>query len=259
MPDAALPGAALARRLLSMLDLTELSDHCSEAAIASLCEKATGAQGAVAAICIWPQHVSLARSLLHDASVRIATVANFPAGGTDAGRAADDVEGALRDGADEIDLVLPWRAFLAGDAQDAREMVETIRDLVERPKRLKVILETGEYPDGASIQAASRLAIAAGADFLKTSTGKRPLSATPEAARAMLDVIREADRPVGLKPSGGIRTLEDAAGYLALAETVMGPGWATPDTFRIGASSLHDALLAAISGASGDGAATGEY
>lgn len=259
MPDTAMSDADLARRLLSMLDLTELSAQSSESAIATLCEKASGPQGTVAAICVWPQHVSLARSLLHDKAVRVATVANFPLGGTDAARVADDVEEALSDGADEIDLVLPWRAFLEGDETGAREIVETARDLVSAPKLLKVILETGEYPDTASIIAASRLAVAAGADFLKTSTGKRPVSATLPAAQAMLGVIREADRPVGLKPSGGIRTLEEAAAYLALAETVMGPGWATPATFRIGASGLYDALMAVISGASGDGAATGEY
>lgn len=259
MPDIAISDADLARRLLSMLDLTELSSPCPESAIATLCAKASGPQGAVAAICIWPQHVSLAKSLLHDKAVRVATVANFPAGGTDAARVADDVEEALSDGADEIDLVLPWRAFLAGDEKGAREIVETARDLIAAPKLLKVILETGEYPDAASIKAASRLAVAAGADFLKTSTGKRPVSATPEAAQAMLEVIRDADRPVGLKPSGGIRTLDDGAAYLALAEQVMGPGWATPATFRIGASGLYDTLMGAISGASGDGAATGEY
>jgi deoxyribose-phosphate aldolase len=104
-------------------------------------------------------------------------------------------------------------------------------------------------PDIAAVSRESRLAIAAGADFLKTSTGKIAVSATPEASRAMLEAIRDSGRPVGFKAAGGIRTLADATLYLALAETVMGPGWATPETFRIGASSLHAALVAAIDGA----------
>jgi len=111
-----------------------------------------------------------------------------------------------------------------------------------------VILETGELKEPALIETASRLAIEAGADFIKTSTGKTPVSATPEAAEIMLKAIEASGRAVGLKPSGGIRTLADAKLYLDLADRIMGPGWATPRTFRIGASSVYDALIAAIEG-----------
>jgi len=137
-------------------------------------------------------------------------------------------------------------------------MVEAVRDLVDGDRLLKVILETGELQDPKLIEAASRIAIEAGADFIKTSTGKTPVSATPEAAEIMLDAIKASGKPVGLKPSGGIRTLADAKIYLDLADRIMGPGWATPKTFRIGASSVYDALLAAIEGRTG-AAVTGAY
>ncbi len=154
----------------------------------------------------------------------------------------------MNDGADEIDVVLPHLAFLAGDTAAARTMIAGVRDVVGRERTLKVILETGVLVDSAVIEAASRLAVAEGADFIKTSTGKTLVSATLSAAEIMLGVIRGARRPVGLKPSGGIRTLDDAAAYLALADRIMGPDWATPATFRFGASGLFDALMAEIEG-----------
>ena len=199
-----------------------------------------------------------AQANLKGSPVRIATVVNFPAGGEDVSRVTDDTQEALSDGANEIDLVLPYNALRRGDRAVAVEMVEAVRDLVDGDRLLKVILETGELQDPKLIEAASRIAIEAGADFIKTSTGKTPVSATPEAAEIMLDAIKASGRPVGLKPSGGIRTLADAKIYLDLADRIMGPGWATPKTFRIGASSVYDALIAAIEGRTG-AAATGAY
>jgi deoxyribose-phosphate aldolase len=171
-------------------------------------------------------------------------VINFPAGGEDCARATDDTAEALRDGADEIDLVLPYRAFLRGDADTARDMVEAVRDTCGAAC-LKVILETGEIADPEAIRRASRLALEAGADFLKTSTGKSSVSATPDAAEAMLAEIRTSGRAAGLKVSGGLRSVADAAAYLALADRIMGPDWAGPRTFRLGASSLFGALMQA--------------
>jgi len=202
--------------------------------------------------------VKRAQANLKGSPVRIATVVNFPAGGEDVSRVTDDTQEALSDGANEIDLVLPYNALRRGDRAVAVEMVEAVRDLVDGDRLLKVILETGELQDPKLIEAASRIAIEAGADFIKTSTGKTPVSATPEAAEIMLDAIKASGKPVGLKPSGGIRTLADAKIYLDLADRIMGPGWATPKTFRIGASSVYDALLAAIEGRTG-AAVTGAY
>jgi deoxyribose-phosphate aldolase len=243
-----LSDADMARRALTYLDLTDLGETCSDRAVDALCAKAVTPHGPVAAVCLWPQFVSRAHAALRGSPVRLATVANFPAGGEDIDRVTEDVEEALGDGAREIDLVMPYGAFLRGDAAVARDMITAVRDVVDRGRCLKVILETGALGDAGRIAAAGRLAIEVGADFLKTSTGKNPALATPEAAEAMLGVIRASGRPVGLKVSGGLRTLADAAAYLNLADRFMGPGWATSRTFRIGASGLYDALIAAIEG-----------
>lgn len=239
-----------ARRALALLDLTDLSETADDAATRQLCQKAIGGPVPVAAVCIWPRFVRTAREALGAGGVRIATVVNFPAGGDDPAPVLADTEEAIAAGADEIDLVLPWRRFLAGDSAIAAEMVAETRARCGGTL-LKVILETGEYPDADAIRRAADLAIAAGADFIKTSTGKTARSATPEAARIMLQAIRDCPRPVGLKPSGGIRTLADAKTYLALADEIMGPSWATPTTFRFGASGLYDVLAREIAGESG--------
>jgi deoxyribose-phosphate aldolase len=249
---------ATARRALSLLDLTDLSDNADEAGLATLCTRAVSALGPVAAICIWREFVPQARSILGNSPVRIATVVNFPNGDASIREVEREVEAALNAGADEIDLVIPWKAFLDGDPQSARLMIKTVRSQCSEDTTLKVILETGEYPDLDRVRAASELAIAAGADFIKTSTGKTAHSASPDAARTMLEVIAKAGRPVGLKPSGGIRTLTDAAGYLVLADEIMGPHWATPQTFRFGASGLHQVLVDVIAGGTA-GQASGSY
>lgn len=250
--------AAAAARALALLDLTDLSDQASEAGTVQLCARAVAAPGPVAAVCIWPRFVSVARQTLRDSAVRIATVVNFPAGGDQCSLVGGEITEALADGADEIDLVLPWRAFLAGDTDITHEMVAAAKDRCG-DKLLKVILETGEYPGLDAVKAASELAIAAGADFIKTSTGKTPHSASLEAARVMLAAIKAAKRPVGLKPSGGIRTLADANAYLALADEVMGPGWATPQSFRFGASGLYQVLVDVIEGTTPGDRVDGAY
>ncbi|MFT4866426.1 MAG: deoxyribose-phosphate aldolase, partial [Ilumatobacter sp.] len=130
-----------------------------------------------------------------------------------------------------------------GDIKPTAAMVEAVGDLVAPPGILKVILETSELPDAAMVRSAADLAIGLGADFIKTSTGKASGGATLDAARVMLEVIADADRTVGIKPSGGVKTFDDAMAFLDLAAEVMGDDWAVPATFRFGASSLLDALL----------------
>ena len=189
--------------------------------------------------------------LLAGSDVRVATVVNFPSGGEPVADVLAMTRTALADGADDIDLVLPYRAFLDGDSDRAGNMVAAVAALVESPRLLKVILESGAYPGSGAVAAAARLAIANGADFVKTSTGKIAEGASFEAARAMLgEIARAADDglTVGLKPSGGIRSFDDAMAYLDLADEVMGEGWATSATFRYGASGVLDALLAEIDG-----------
>lgn len=256
------PSIATARRALALLDLTDLSDNADEAGLAALCARAVGAPGPVAAICIWPRFVAQARTMLGTSPVRIATVVNFPSGDASIREVERWVEAALNARADEIDLVMPWKAFLDGDTQKASLMIKTVRSQCGDVPTLKVILETGEYPNLDRVREASELAITAGADFIKTSTGKTAHSASLEAARVMLKVIsiRAAgrDNALGLKPSGGIRTLADAEAYLSLADAIMGPHWATPETFRFGASGLHQVLVDAIAGEA-SGTASGSY
>lgn len=249
---------AFARRALALLDLTDLADDATEDGARDLCRRAVSGPVPVAAVCLWPRFVATAREALGDGPVRIATVVNFPEGGTPIAPVIRETEEALEAGADEIDLVLPWQAVLAGHTTAATAMLRNVR-MRCGDRLMKVILETGEYPDLEKVRTAAELAIAWGADFIKTSTGKTARSASIPAARVMLNVIAMAGRPVGLKPSGGIRTLADAKGYLDLADAIMGPDWATPRTFRFGASGLHGALLAAIGGAAAGEAAPGTY
>lgn len=241
--------AESAHRAIGLIDLTDLSDDHGADGIDELCRRAR--EHGTAAVCVWAEHVGRCVELLIGSEVRVATVVNFPSGD----ETVDDViamtQTALAAGADDIDLVLPYLAFLAGDSARPGAMVEAIAALVEPPALLKVILETGAYPDTETVGAAARLAIASGADFVKTSTGKIPQGASLDAARVMLGEIAVAakgGRTVGLKPSGGIRSFDDAMAYLELADEVMGQGWATPATFRYGASSVLDALLAEVDG-----------
>jgi deoxyribose-phosphate aldolase len=242
---AAADPIAAARRALPLLDLTDLNDDGTAAAIEALCAKAVTPAGPVAAVCIYARFIPVARPLLAGGPVRIATVVNFPAGGEDTEAVARETAAAIEAGADEIDLVLPYRALAAGRADVAGTQVARIR-AVAAGVTLKVILETGRLVEPALIREASDLALAAGADFLKTSTGKVEVNATPEAAEIMLGAIRASGRPAGFKAAGGIRKTADAAAYLAIADRIMGEGWASPATFRFGASGLLDDLLATL-------------
>jgi deoxyribose-phosphate aldolase len=243
------PADSLARRAIGLLDLTELGDHATEADVVMLCEKAHGQHGNTAAVCVWPRHVALAVEQLWGTNIRVATVVNFPTGNEPIADVVAMTRQALADGADEIDLVLPYTAFLAGDVDHAAAMIDAARAEVPADShRLKVILETGELIEPHTIRVAAELAVLRGADFIKTSTGKTKVSATHEATAVMLDVIRGAGRTVGLKPSGGIRTLDDARSYLHQAGEALGEEWATAETFRFGASGLLTALIAALDG-----------
>ena len=238
--------AEAARRALACLDLTDLSETADEAGAERLCARAVTPYGPVAAVCLWPRFVARAKAALQGRAVRVATVANFPEGGEDTSAVLREVEAALADGADEVDLVMPYRAFLSGRGDIAETQILQVRRAIPHERALKVILETGRLGTPERVREAARLAIEAGADFVKTSTGKTEVGATLEAAGAMLGAIRESGARTGLKVSGGVRTVEDAASYLDLAARMMGEGWITPRTFRIGASGLIDALLSGL-------------
>lgn len=234
------------RLAVRCLDLTNLDEDCAEADVTALAARATTPAGTVAALCVWPRFVTAARAAAPP-DVRIATVVAFPTGEESDEESIDLAREAVRDGADEIDVVIPWRAMKEG-------LTEAVTSRVQRVRRagagapVKAILETGVLDGPEEVRRAAELAIAGGADFVKTSTGKTPVGATLAAADAMLEAIAAAERPVGFKASGGIRTASEAAAYLDLARDRMGADWVTPARFRFGASSLLDALLSALAG-----------
>ena len=240
---------APARRALACLDLTSLNDADDASSLRKLCQRARSPFGDVAAVCVWPRLAALARSLLPP-SIAVAAVANFPDGSRDVERALRDTAAIVQAGAQEVDLVLPYRDLAAAPA-----LLAAVRR-ASTGLRLKVILETGELADAAAIRRACAIALDAGADFLKTSTGKVRVNATPEAAALMLQAIRAGGHErVGFKAAGGVRTVADAAGYIALADRFLGD--ATPQRFRIGASALLDDIESVLGGASTAAAGTG--
>jgi deoxyribose-phosphate aldolase len=252
MTDSAGPQVT-ARTALACLDLTSLNDSETPADIEHLCRRATGRFGPTAAVCVWPRRAALARSLLPPA-VAVAAVANFPDGSSDVERAVRDTAEIVDAGAQEVDLVLPYR-----DPAAAPALLAAVRRACSG-LTLKVILETGELKDEAAIRIACRMALDAGADFLKTSTGKTRVSATPAAARVLLQAIADdaAARPrVGFKPAGGIRTVADAGVYIALVQEVLGTAAVHPARFRIGASALIDDIEAVLAGRAGAAPAAG--
>ncbi|MGC4078664.1 MAG: deoxyribose-phosphate aldolase [Rubrivivax sp.] len=241
---------ATSRTALACLDLTSLNDADTAADVERLCRRAEGPQGRVAAVCVWPRFVAQARAALPPA-VKVAAVANFPDGSTDVERAVREAAEIVAAGGDEVDVVMPWQAL-----DQARTLLAQVRRET-RGRTLKVILETGELRDPLLIRNAARIALDAGADFLKTSTGRTPNGATIDAARLLLTAITSGGyRQVGLKVSGGIRTAEQAQNYVYLARAALGQP--TPARFRIGASSLLDDLQAVIGGTARPGAA-GSY
>jgi deoxyribose-phosphate aldolase len=227
---------------ISLIDLTSLNDDDTAATIDALCVKAITPVGPVAAVCVLPQFVSVAAEALEATGVRVATVVNFPDGEDDPEAAARQTAALMDEGADEIDVVVPWRAHLAGDHDAVGRLVAACA--AECPGHLKAILEPGSHHAAAATRAMADAALRAGASFLKTSTGKRGPGADLASARILLEAVRAAEHPAGVKISGGVRTRADAEAYLALAEEVMGMAWASPYTFRFGASGLLDDLLA---------------
>jgi deoxyribose-phosphate aldolase len=249
-----------ARIALACLDLTTLGDADGEAEVAALAARAhrAGARfGLPAALCVWPRLAAFARREA-PAPVAIAAVANFPHGGADAPAAAAEAGAIVQAGAQEVDLVLPWRAVAAGEDAIAAAVLRAVRRACDGLV-LKVILETGALAaqgGDATLRRAAALALAEGADFLKTSTGRLAPGATPAAARALLETI--AATPgcrAGFKASGGVRTVADAALYIGLAREILGADALSPARLRIGASSLLDDIEAVLRGAVAAGAA----
>ncbi|WP_257292287.1 deoxyribose-phosphate aldolase [Endozoicomonas sp. ONNA1] len=241
---------ASSRLALKLMDLTSLNDNDTPDVIIDLCQKAKTPAGNIAAVCIYPRFVPIAKKTLKELDlndVTVATVSNFPEGGDDIELAVTETRAAVVYGADEVDVVFPYRAFMAGEEAAGVELVRRCKEVCANKVVLKVIIETGELKDPALIRRASDICIEAGADFIKTSTGKVPVNATLESARIVLEAIRDSGKQnVGFKPSGGIRTAQDAAEHLKIAADIMGQKWIDRNHYRFGASSLLGGLLLAL-------------
>ena len=243
---------AAAQRALNLMDLTTLNEDDTDAKVIALCHQAKSPAGNTAAVCIYPRFIPIARKTLREQGtpeIRIATVTNFPHGNDDLEIALAETRAAIAYGADEVDVVFPYRALMAGNEQVGFEMVKQCKEACAAANvLLKVIIETGELKQDALIRKASEIAIKAGADFIKTSTGKVPENATLHSAELMMTVIAEmgVGKDVGFKPAGGVKTAEDAAQYLALADRLLGREWADSRHFRFGASSLLASLLTTL-------------
>ncbi|MCW7553132.1 deoxyribose-phosphate aldolase [Endozoicomonas gorgoniicola] len=235
---------------LKLIDLTSLNDNDTPEVIIDLCHKAKTPAGQPAALCVYPRFIPIAKKTLKELEIEgvtIATVTNFPAGGDDAEIAVAETRAAIAYGADEVDVVFPYRAFMAGNEDIGYEIVRRCKEACGDQVMLKVIIETGELKDAKLIRRASEISIEAGADFIKTSTGKVAVNATPESARIMLQVIKDSGRKdVGFKPAGGIRTAEEAAEHLNIAADILGADWIDRNHYRFGASSLLGSLLTAL-------------
>jgi deoxyribose-phosphate aldolase len=242
--------------ILNCIDLTTLEGKDHDARVIALCKQAKSyhingpSVPNVAAVCVYPTFAQLAKSQLHDTSIHVACVAGaFPSGQSPLHLRVAEVKYAVEQGADEIDMVISRGKFLEGDYDFVFSEVKAIKESCGQA-HLKVILETGELENMSQVFLASQISIEAGADFIKTSTGKIQPAATLEAFYTMLLVIKETyqktGKIIGIKPAGGVAEVEDALQYLYLLESVLGEKWMNNKLFRIGASRLADKVMAQL-------------
>jgi len=245
------------KMVVSMVDLTTLEGKDTPGKVAYLCRKALQPAEpkygvpSCAAVCIYPNMVKFARKFLGEQSpVQVASVATaFPSGQYPLRTRLDEVRRAVADGADEIDMVINRCAFLSGDYAQMFDEIAATKEACG-PARLKVILETGELVTYDSVRLASEIAMQAGANFIKTSTGKVSPAATLPVTLVMLEAIRDfffaTGIRIGMKPAGGIRNAKQALAYLVMVKETLGDDWLTPDLFRFGASTLVNDVLMQI-------------
>jgi len=241
---------------IRMMDLTTLEGKDTPGKVRALCVKAIHPQPgdptipSVAAVCVYPALVADARDALRGSGVHVASVATgFPSGQTFLELKVAETRLAVEAGADEVDMVIDRNAFLSGDYQTVFEEIVAVKEAAG-PAHLKVILETGDLETYDNVRRASVLAMAAGADFIKTSTGKISPAATLPVTLVMLEAVRDFERgtgrEIGIKPAGGIRTAKEAVHYLVVLYETLGPRWMRPERFRFGASSLLNDVLMQI-------------
>lgn len=238
---------------LSLIDLTTLEGKDTQGKVQALCEKAKhpdedyGTLPTVAALCVYPTQVKIAKESLKNSGIAVASVAGyFPSGNTTLALKLQDVRFALEEGADEIDMVISRGEFLKGNYQLVFDEIAAIKETCGS-KTLKVILESGELSTLDNVRKASDLAMLAGADFIKTSTGKIPSAANPLVSLVMLEAIRDfywkTGKLIGFKPAGGISSSKAALHYLVLVQETLGAEWLKPSLLRFGASSLLNDIV----------------
>mgnify|MGYP000072292975 FL=1 len=241
---------------LSMIDLTTLEGKDSPGKVKQLCYKASHLHDSfpglpnVAAICVYPTMVSIAKKALEGTEINVASVATaFPSGMADMNSKLDEVKSVIDAGADEVDMVISRGKFLRGDYQYVSDEIAQVKDACG-DTHLKVILETGELVTLDNVRLASDIAMESGADFIKTSTGKVSPAATPAVVLTMLEAIRDfqtkTEKKIGMKPAGGIGKAKQAIQYLVMIKETLGNDWLSPDLFRFGASSLANDVLMQI-------------
>ena len=241
---------------LSMIDLTTLEGKDSEGKVKQLCYKASHLHYKhpglpnVAAICVYPTMVPIAKKALEGTGINVASVATaFPSGMADINAKLDEVKSVVDAGADEVDMVISRGRFLNGDYEYVSDEISQVKDACGKA-HLKVILETGELVTLDNVQLASDIAMESGADFIKTSTGKVSPAATPPVVLTMLEAIRDfqikTGKKIGMKPAGGIGTAKQAIQYLVMIKETLGDEWLSPNLFRFGASSLANDILMQI-------------
>ena len=244
------------KTIISMIDLTTLEGKDTRGKVWAVCQKAMRPDPSdheiphVAAVCVYPALVPFVKQALKGSDVKVASVATgFPSGQTFMEIKVEETQQAVAAGADEIDMVIDRGAFLSGDYQKVFDQIAEVKEACG-PAHLKVILETGELANYDQVRKASLIAMFAGGDFIKTSTGKAPTNATLPVTLVMLEAIRDfhhlTGKRIGMKPAGGISNSKLALAYLVLLYETMGPEWMTPDLFRFGASSLLNDLLMQI-------------
>lgn len=244
------------RFILNSIDLTTLEGSDNDQVVEALCHKAIDFKDdarqikSTAAVCVYPPFVKTAKNVLAGTNIHVASVAGaFPAGQSPIEIKVAEVKYAVAQGADEIDMVISRGKFLAGNYQEVYDEICAIKNACGNA-RLKVILETGELKTSENIYKASQLAIAAGADFIKTSTGKIAVNATPESFIIMLDAVKnhyeKTGKMVGIKPAGGISDPQTALYFVNILYNVLGKSWFTNTYFRIGASRLANKVFEKI-------------
>lgn len=235
---------ALKQRVVQLMDLTSLNSDDTESSVAALCQKAETDYGHVAAICVMPLFVRQVAAQFHESAIKTATVANFPTGEATLESTMIEIGRAIQDGAQEVDVVFPYHRYLAGEQHYAQTFIESCKAACGDDVMLKVILETEALGDVPVIADACFDVITAGADFVKTSTGKLSTGATLESCATMLLVIKhvleKTHRQIGFKAAGGIKTLSQAGEYIELADLILGRERVNAAHFRLGASRLID-------------------